>query len=902
MPEPTPGWWQAVSPKLDQALELEGLERANWLASLREENPLLAAQVEELLEEHKALAGERFLERHPIAFFDEPGFVGGIIGAYSLVSVIGQGGMGTVWLAERNDGRFERRVAVKFLSVTLFGRGGEERFRREGRILGRLAHPHIAELTDAGVSPGGQPYLMLEYVEGDHIDRYCEARKLDVESRVRLFLDVLGAVAHAHANVIVHRDIKPSNVLVRTDGQVKLLDFGIAKLLEDDGGAGSASLLTREGSAMTPQYAAPEQVTNEPITTATDIYALGVLLYVLLTGQHPAGPGKQSPADLIKAIVDNEPPRMSEAVGAVPANRLRRALRGDLDTIVARALKKRPQERYASIRDLADDLGRYLRHETIGARPDTFGYRTSRFVRRNRMLVGLATLALAASIAGLVGTATQARTARRQRDFAWRQVMRAEATNDLNSFLLSDAAPSGKPFTVNELLGRAEQIVGRQHGEGDANRVDLLIAIGRQYSIQDEDAKARKVLEEGYRLSQGLAEPSVRAKASCALASALAKTSDFARAEALIEKGFGELDDEPQFVLDRVFCLLRGAEVARNHGASGKAVARTEAAQTLLKQVPFKFDLLELRALMDLAECYRSAGRNREAVAAFEQASARLASLGRDDTQTAGTLFNNWGLSLRRLGRPVEAEKVFLRAMAISSSGKNEQSVSPMVLINYGRVLSDLGQLSQAAGYGERGYAQAQQAGDQVVIWQSLLLRASVYQRLGDLTRAGAMLSEVEPRLVRMLPAGHIAFAAVASEQALMAQRRGELRVAMDFINRAIDIIEASSRAGRQGADVLPLYLVIRSNIELQFARADEAAADAARALSSLQMAAQMGTFSRDIGNAWLSRGRALQAQGKHGDAQAALRAAWEHLKNSVGPDHPDARIARQLHLTSASN
>ena len=222
--------------------------------------------------------------------------------------------MGSVWAAERNDARFERRAALKFLNSALADTRGQERFKREGRILGRLAHPHIAELLDAGVSPNGQPYLVLEYVEGEPIDCYCDRRKLDVEARLRLFLDLLGAVAYAHANLIVHRDIKPSNILVRVDGQLKLLDFGIAKLLEDES-VRPATLLTRDGAGpLTPEYAAPEQVTGGMVTTATDIYALGVLLYVLLTGRHPAGNGRLSAADRIKAIVETEPPRPSEVV------------------------------------------------------------------------------------------------------------------------------------------------------------------------------------------------------------------------------------------------------------------------------------------------------------------------------------------------------------------------------------------------------------------------------------------------------------------------------------------------------------------------------------------------------------------------------------------------------------
>src|SRR5215471_3757145 len=363
MPALSPDQWQVLSPYLDKALTLSETECAHWLEGLQVENPDVAGKLRELLKQHRAAEHARYLETGPSLHTEDMGLAGQVIGAYRLLSPIGQGGMGTVWLAARNDGRFERKAAVKFLNVALAGHGGEERFKREGAILGRLTHPNIAELLDAGVTPAGQPYLVLEYVEGEAIDRYCDERKLDVRARVGLFLDVLAAVAHAHTNLIVHRDIKPSNVLVNKNSQVKLLDFGIAKLLEGEGQQGQATLLTREaGSALTPHYAAPEQVTDRPVTTATDVYALGVLLYVLLTGQHPAGPGPHSPADLLKAIIEVEPRRLSEVVrsevsecesyaahrGTVP-EKLHRQLHGDLDIIVAKALKKNPQERYESV-------------------------------------------------------------------------------------------------------------------------------------------------------------------------------------------------------------------------------------------------------------------------------------------------------------------------------------------------------------------------------------------------------------------------------------------------------------------------------------------------------------------------------------------------------------------------
>src|SRR5690349_5921662 len=382
----SPNQWQALSPHLDQALELADDERSLWLSSLQGENPGLAYELEMLLREHRALSDEGFLEASALELPHGPSLAGQTLGVYTLVSQIGQGGMGTVWLAERSDGRFERRVAVKVLNFALMGKGGEERFRREGRILGRLTHPHIAELIDAGVSLVGQPFLVLEYVEGDHIDRYCDRKQLGVRERVQLFIDALDAVAQAHANHIVHRDLKPSNILLRTDGQVKLLDFGIAKLLEGEGQTGEAPLTLEGGKAMTPEYAAPEQLKGEAVTAATDVYASGVLLYVLLTGYHPGGAGPHTPAGLIKAILDTDPPRPSEIVGQTQTNielsvanasrrtstpdKLSRLLRGDLDTILIKALKKSPAERYPSIKAFADDLQRYLRHEPITARPD----------------------------------------------------------------------------------------------------------------------------------------------------------------------------------------------------------------------------------------------------------------------------------------------------------------------------------------------------------------------------------------------------------------------------------------------------------------------------------------------------------------------------------------------------
>jgi len=898
-----PDQWQALSPYLEEALGLEEPERAAWLEALRQHNPALASDLQTLLDEHAAVAHEGFLEQSPVAHSIQPGLAGQTIGSYTLLAPIGQGGMGSVWLAERSDGRFQRQAAIKFVNFAL-ARGSQERFRREGTILGRLAHPHIAELLDAGVMPDGQPYLVLEYVEGKHIDDYCDEHRLDIQARVKLFLDVLTAVGHAHSNLIVHRDIKPSNVLVRNDGQVKLLDFGIAKLLEEEGQPASSTLLTEQaGGALTPAYAAPEQVTRAPITTATDVYALGVLLYVLLTGQHPAGASTRSPAELVKAIVDTEPARMSDAVTRTPhegepANasaakrasnpeKLCRLLRGDLDTIVAKALKKNPQERYASVTAFAEDLRRYLKHEAIGARPDTIAYRTAKFVRRNRTVVTLASLVVLATIAGMVGTLMQARTTRRERDFALRQVDRAEAINEFNEFILSDASPEGKPFTVNQLLDHATHILDREHG-ANARRLELMGSIGLQYSLAEKQVEARRIGEEAYKLSRGISEPGVRATVSCDLASTLVRDGELGRAESLFQEAMRELPSEGQFAFDRVECLRRGSEVAQERGDAQQGVARMEAAQQVLENSPFDSDWSEIQVLTDLGEAYRVAGENYKATSVFEKVNGLLLSMGRDDTRSAAVLFNDWALALEKLGRPLEAEKIFRQSI-------NLQGENPVLFNNYAITLRTLARWKEATEFSDRSYEDARRSGNQFVLHRALLLRAVIDLDQRDFTHAEAALSELEPILRQNFPPDHLVFGLFASLQSLLASGKGNSQQALTLADQSVANLEHSIKAKGQGADLLPILLIRRATVELAAARPATAEADARIALATFQAAAPSPAFSSLVGGAYLKLGNALQAQGKNQEALAAFHSAAEQLEKTLGPDHPDTRAARQF-------
>jgi len=665
-------------------------------------------------------------------------------------------------------------------------------------------------------------------------------------------------------------------------------------------------LLTAEGAgALTPQFAAPEQVTGGAITTAADVYALGVLLYMVLTGQHTVGQGPHSAAELVKAIVDCEAPRASDVIQlgdiastaekrSTTPERLRRQLRGDLDTIIGKALKKNPAERYTSVTALGDDLQRYLKHEPISARPDTLAYRMAKFVHRNRTAVALALLALIVAIAGVTGVLLQTRAARRQRDFALRQLSRVQAINEFNVFLLSDAAPSGKPFTVNELLGHAEKILSRQHG-ADENRVELLASIGLQYSIQEQNAKARQILEKAYTLSRALREPAVRAAASCNLASELTRDGELERAESMFQEGWRELPADPQFAIARVDCLRTGSDVAQERGDGRAGVARMEAAREILKESPFDSDWAEMLTLMDLGEAYRVAGQNYEASRVFGNVNALVVSLGRDETQTAGVLFNDWALALEKLGRPVEAETLFRRAIDIHRAGETEETVPPVILNNYAITLRTLGRLGDAADYAGRAFEKAGRMGDQFAIYRSLSVRALIYLDQRDFNRAEIMLTQLEPMLREKFSPGNQWFGLLASEQALLASEKGDQKQAQLFADEAVNTIQGAIKAGGSGSDLLPFVLLRRATIELEGQQAARAAADAAKAVTVLQAAAPEGTFSCHVGAAYLELGKSLQAEGRADEAHTAFDSAVEHLGKTLGPDHPKSQVARQL-------
>ena len=478
----------------EQWLDLDTLARAPFLSRLATANPELHARLRSLIRADEAADQSAFLADSAMldvvaaqAPESEGDHRGQRIDAWVLERSLGSGGMGHVWLARRSDGMHRGVAAIKMLRVAIADGHANERFAQEGRILAQLAHPHIAMLLDAGFNTEGQRYLVLEYVDGERIDQWCDARRLGVEARLGLFLQVCAAVAHAHAHLVVHRDLKPSNILVQQDGTAKLLDFGVAKLLERDA-ANSLTLTVDATAALTPGYAAPEQITGAPVTTATDVYGLGVVLYRLLAGRGAHGPDQSTPAQLTRAALEKEPRRLSDPAAGDDAGaiaqardstpeRLRRTLRGDLDVIVAKALKKAASERYASVDALADDVRRHLDHRPIAARADSALYRFRRFARRNWLPLGAAAMLMLVVIVSAAMVAAQSRQVARE----------AKATLAVKDFLFGLFAAvdpneaKGKEFTARELLDRGRQRVGEDSHDDPVLQAELQSVLGRIY-------------------------------------------------------------------------------------------------------------------------------------------------------------------------------------------------------------------------------------------------------------------------------------------------------------------------------------------------------------------------------------------------------------------------------------
>lgn len=453
-----------------------------------------------------------------------PGLEGRLLGPYRVSRLLGRGGMGSVWLAERADGLFQRQVALKVMHTSLLETEQRERFARERQIVGALRHPRIAQLLDAGVSADGQPYLALEYVDGRDIARHCDAQRLPLRQRVQLMVQVLEAVQYAHANLVLHRDLKPSNILVTGEQEIRLLDFGIAKLLSD-GLARETELTALAGRALTPEFASPEQLSGRPLTTASDVYSLGVVLYLLSCGERPYRLARESRAALEEAILRVDAARPSSALTEASAalrsttrKKLERELRGDLDTIVLHALHKDPRARYQTVEAFRQDLVSYLSGAPVSARPDGSLYRAGKLLRRHWARVALGLGMLLALLVAAVVSIVQARAAREHQAAAEREARRARvAVEFLLDLFARNSDQQDDPAQARQLTARQLLELGAQEAtqrldtepELKAELLDQLADMYMQLKLGQQAGELRRAAIDALERAHGPQDPRV---------------------------------------------------------------------------------------------------------------------------------------------------------------------------------------------------------------------------------------------------------------------------------------------------------------------------------------------------------------------------------------------------------
>jgi len=663
--------WEHVQGLFLAASALEPEAQAAYLAEACAADPTLRDEVLALLRADRSSSDSGFISDvvaeagADLAREAESRRIGERVGPYRLIREIGHGGMGTVYLAERVDEQYQASVAIKFVRGALAAPELARRLRAERQILSDLTHPNIAWLLDGGTAADGTPYLVMEYVDGEAIDRWCDRRGIGLTGRLSLFQQVAEAVQHAHQALIVHRDLKPSNILVTGDGTPKLVDFGIAKLLRDEAPDATATL-----RVMTPAYAAPEQVRGQRITVATDVYALGGVLYRLLSGRRPVEITGASPGEMERRICEVMPPPPS-VVAEGPAAAWKRNLRGDLDTIVLKALRKEPERRYASVEQLADDIRRHQVGRPVRARADSWRYRAGKFVRRNRIAVGAAALVGMTLLGGLGATLWQAQRANRARTAAETALAQSD---EVKNFLLSlfrandpDEA-RGAQITVRELLDRGMRRVDSLAGQ-PAVQADLLETLADVEMSLGEYARAQGMYdrEVAIRRAHPGGADSLLAQALIGRGIALDRRgvpdSAAAAFREVLHLSRGNGRAEGPLAMTALFNL--GDEYARmgRDRAADSALGLVVAIQqrTLAPDAPAR-----MQPLSDLGLQLAVEGRYAEAIPLLREA-LRIALASDPDTASPVTAdpMDNLGMALRESGQYDAAEPLVRRELAL---------------------------------------------------------------------------------------------------------------------------------------------------------------------------------------------------------------------------------------------
>ncbi len=864
-----PADWPRIASLLDEALALDVQARPGWVDGLTLREPALAPHVQRLLQAHAQRETADWLQRGPQ--LDETWLedgdsidahalaAGDRIGSYLLLERVARGGMGEVWRAEASAVPGGRMVAIKRPLLHRPHGTTAARFAREGAILASLDHPHIARLYDAGTAADGTPFLALEWVEGRPLTAWCDAQELDAKARLRVFLQVLDAVSYAQARLVLHRDLKPSNILVDTQGQVKLLDFGIAKLLTDDA-TGDATELTRAaGRVMTTAYAAPEQVRAQPLTPATDVYALGIVLFELLTGERPYRTRFESVAQLEQAIDAGDLRRPSE---------LRHTLRGDVDAIVGKALQREPAQRYAHAAAMAEDLRRHLDGRPVSARPDSTAYVLGRFVRRHRSL----SIAVAATVAalglGLAASLLQAARAERERDRAIAAGRSAQATQQFLADLLGDAARAGQPLSVAELMQRAERLSRIELRDRPDELATVLALVGNDETTQRDPVRARALLEEAASVAR---DPSLKVRVGCgaaALAGQAGRTDEHLLRLRTVVDDASVADDA------RTACRLTLAKLLLQGGALAEAERHVDAAwpQLATPGAPWRERVWALTMQVYL----RADGRARGLDASVAATLQPLAAQGRESNDLVLGLYNTWGTLAMVSGEPARAIERYGRVVQVLQAASAEATLPTYHLDMLASAHTAHGDLDRAAALLDRSLAQVGPTGPDR--YRALCLRGRVAALADQPTLARRRFDEAaalpdggEPLRRNAEPFCRMSDA----ESRLLAGDAGGARTALQ------PVLDQP-----QPASVRLAALLVQAEIELVLGHAPRAAELARSAEREARRLQADNRWSARTGQALALQALAMQGLGDGAAAGAAWLEARRHLEATVLPSH----------------
>ncbi|MBI4468020.1 MAG: serine/threonine protein kinase [Acidobacteria bacterium] len=943
----TPARWRQIQDLYHAASQIDAADRATFLESACGSDQELRAEVQSLLEAGEQSGGvfQSSIERMAAAVIAGGGIPksGQQIGSYRLIQELGRGGMGTVYLAERADQQYEARVALKIVKRGTDTDEVLRRFRYERQILAHLEHPNIARLLDGGTTQDGLPYLVMEYVKGEPIGEYCDRCQLTINERLQLFRTVCAAVQYAHQNLVVHRDLKPSNIMVTLEGTPKLLDFGIAKVLHPEPEARAGTGTALEFRRLTPDYASPEQIRCENVTTASDVYSLGVCLYELLTGHRPYHLRQAAPKEIERVILGAEPPKPSatidredgvrEVAGSGAASGragdfggpvgkgkiagrcgtssegLRKSLAGDLDNIVLMAIRREPQRRYGSVEQFSEDIRRHLAGLPVIARQDTFGYRAGKFLKRHRAGVVVAACVMVLVIGSAMMLTLQSARIARERDRAilaerWAGVQRAEADR------ARDAERAGRELAEASLL-RAESAERKASGEAEratreaararteaktAKRTsDFIVGL---FQVADpgrtrgQTITAREILDHGRsRIAEDLEqEPAVQATLMDTMGRVYENLGMYDSAKPLLEQAL-KLRRESRSVGDaeRAHSMNNLAEVLRRRGDYAAAESLYRDALSLRRKSLGKAHPEVAESMDNLALVLVHQGQYQPAETLFRESLAmRRRMLGSDHEKVAESL-NNLGDLLRQTGRLDAAESMLREALALRRRQFGEHPKVAIILDNLAIVLHSRGDLDAAEALYRESLAMFRRIlGERHPdVATNLNNLAALLFAKGDYAGAEPVYRQALSLFEEQLGPEHPSVANVISNLALVRHRKGDLAASEAMFRQSLAI---RRRKLPEGHLDLTYSLTGLGQCLIDQKSPEEAEAILREALEIRRKALPPGDWR--IAEAQSLLGSCLLSLHRYGEAEPLLLEGYTLLRDKLGAENRRTRAA----------